>query len=202
LFSTFRAQPERLYSRTALLLTLILGEITFPFRAVLMQNGRQSNQQPANPNARSKTMPPPQQSTEQHPARSSRTLRLTFSYEGGTVRLVSRMSVDMIAPAASPTPIREGQSGFWYELRDRSGRVLYQRALHNPIRIESEVYPVDQTQPIRHVPVNRPRGNFDLLVPDMAEADNVILFSSPLDPANSAAPARELARFRLKEEPK
>ena len=132
-------------------------------------------------------------------ARSSRTLRLTFAYEGSTVRLVSRTSVEMITPAATPTRIREGQSGFWYELRDQTGRILYQLALHNPIRFEAEAFPEDQRQPIRHVPIPHPRGTFDLLVPDLAEGDTVVLFSSPLDPDKSMAPARELASFRLKE---
>ena len=147
-------------------------------------------------------MPPPQLPTEKHPERPSRTLRLTFTYEGSTVRLVSRRSVEMITPAASPTSIREGQSGFWYELRDRPGRVLYQLALHNPIRVEAEVFPEDQSQPIRRVPIRHPRGTFDLLVPDLDEGDTVILYSSPLDPTKSDAPARELARFQLKQEPK
>ena len=147
-------------------------------------------------------MPDSKRPFEQQAARSSRTLRLTFAYEGSSVRLISRMSVEMITPPASPIPIHEGQSGFWYELRDRTGRALYQQALHNPIRVEAEVYPEDQSQPIRHVPIRHPRGTFDLLVPDLAEGDTVVLYSSPLEPAKSAAPAREIARFRLKEEPK
>jgi hypothetical protein len=147
-------------------------------------------------------MPATQPPFAKQAARSSRTLRLTFGYEGSTVRLVSLMSVEMITPPASLTPIHEGQSGFWYELRDQTGRVLYQRPLHNPIRVEAEVFPENQTEPIRHVALRDPRGTFDLLVPDIAEGDSVVLFSSPLKPEDSAAPARELARFRLKDEPK
>ena len=146
-------------------------------------------------------MPSPQRPPERQTASSAQTLRLTFSYEGGTVRLVSQRSVEMITPPTSPTPIHEGQSGFWYELRDRSGRILYQRAQHNPIRVEAEVFPENQTEPIRRVPIRHPHGTFDLLVPDLDEGDTVVLYNSPLDPAESAAPASELVRFRLKEEP-
>jgi len=144
-------------------------------------------------------MPTPQRPFEQQAARSSHTLRLTFAYEGSTVRMVSQLRVEMITPPASPTPIHEGQSGFWYELRDQSGRALYQQAMHNPIRVEAEVFPENQSEPIRHVEIRNPRGTFDLLVPDIAEGDTVVLFSSPLKPEDSAAPTRELARFGLKE---
>jgi hypothetical protein len=74
--------------------------------------------------------------------------------------------------------------------------------MQNPIRVEAEVFPENQNEPIRRVAIKTPRGTFDLLVPDTPEGDTVVLFSSPLEPEKSFAPARELARFSLKEESK
>ena len=78
----------------------------------------------------------------------NRTLRLTFSYEGSNVRLVSSQSIDMKPPPAEPEPIQKGQSGFWYELTDAHGRQLYQRVVHNPIRMEDEIYSSEPNAPI------------------------------------------------------
>jgi hypothetical protein len=129
-----------------------------------------------------------------------RTLRLTFAYEGSTVRLVSRMSVEMLLPRPNATPIREGQSGFWYELRDHQDRILYQRAVHNPIQFDVEIFPEDQKAAIHRRALANPHGTFDLLVPDVPEGDHVVLFSSPPQPERSTASASEVARFSLKQE--
>ncbi|MDQ6907015.1 MAG: hypothetical protein M3176_09315 [Chloroflexota bacterium] len=134
--------------------------------------------------------------------KSYRTLRLTFEYAGRAVRLVSRQSVEMVTPAPNPTPISEGQTGFWYELRDHAGRILYQRALHNPIRFDVEVFSNDPKEPIHRRPVDNPRGTFELLVPDTLEGDTVVIFSSPHDPERAAEPAVELSRVSLRQEPK
>ncbi len=133
---------------------------------------------------------------------SKRTLRLTFSYEGSTVRLVSRQSVEMITPPASPYPIREGQTGFWYELRERGGKVLYQRAVHNPIHFDVEIFSDDPQQPMSRQKVDNPSGIFVLFVPDIPEGYNVVLFSSPLTQEEATKPAQELARFTVAQEPK
>ena len=129
------------------------------------------------------------------PQQSERTLRLTFSYEGSAVRLVSRQSVEMITPPASSVPIREGQTGFWYELRDQEGHLFYQRAVENPIRFDVEVFSDDPKQSISRQKVDNPRGTFVLFVPDIPEGYSVVLFSPPLNRDEATQPAKELARF-------
>jgi hypothetical protein len=132
----------------------------------------------------------------------NRTLRLTFSYEGSIVRLVSSQSIDMKPPPAEPAPIQKGQSGFWYELTDAHGRQLYQRVVHNPIRWEDEIYSAEPNAPILRQKIADPRGTFELLVPDVPNRHSVVLFSSPLEPAESGRPAAELARFQLTDKPR
>jgi hypothetical protein len=193
---------ERVLTILCISVLPIVGGTVLPLDAVSLQNGRQSTAKPSYVNSNSKTMPPPQLPSEQHTSNFRRTLRLTFAYEGATVHLLSRMSVEMITPAASPTPMRDGQTGFWYELRDRAGRILYQRAMQNPIQVDAEIFPEDQGRTISRVPIRQPRGTFTLLVPDLVEGDTLVLYSSPLEPAKATAPASEIARFQLKEKPK
>jgi hypothetical protein len=126
-----------------------------------------------------------------------RTLRLTFSYEGAKVQLISQQSIEMTPPPPDPAPLQTSQSGFWYELRDESDRILYQRSVHNPIQFERTVYSNDPEIPMRKINVENPQGVFELLAPDIKEAQTIVLFSSPIDPELAANPATELARFEL-----
>jgi hypothetical protein len=133
--------------------------------------------------------------------RSSRqqyyTLRMTFSYEGTHVQLIAQQRIEMLPPLAEPDPIQPGQSGFWYELRDASERVLFQRRAHNPIEFEMTIYSNDPGIPMQKVDIPDPKGVFELLAPDIEGATAIVLFSSPIDPEFAAGPATELARFAI-----
>jgi hypothetical protein len=133
----------------------------------------------------------------------NQTLRLTFSYQGNQVQLISRQSVEMISPPSDPVVGEEGQTGFWYELRDSQDRILYRRAINNPIEFEVEVRTGDPERPLARERVTDPQGIFVLLMPDLAEARTLVIFSSPLEPeaAIAIAPARELTRFDLTQNP-
>jgi hypothetical protein len=134
-----------------------------------------------------------------HPAGFSKqhlyTLLFTFSYEGKNIELISQQRIEMLPPPPESTFLQEGQSGFWYELQDESGSILYQRSIHNPIKFEMTAYSNDPEIPMKEVTVENPQGVFELLAPDMGEARTLVIFSSPMDPELTAAPASELARF-------
>ena len=55
--------------------------------------------------------------------------RLTFTYEGDQVRLVSEQHVDMILPPSQPPDELERQAGFSVILRDEHGQPVYARAM-------------------------------------------------------------------------
>ena len=141
----------------------------------------------------------PQVAVQPPEARSyNKALRLTFEYEGSNVKLVSVQSVDMILPPSHPLETKDAQSGFWFTLSDGQGKPVYRRALQNPIRYDREVFSNDPAHPsIQRVPVDKPKGTFVMLVPDVPEARTVQLFSHPLEPAAHALPAKELARFTI-----
>lgn len=125
-------------------------------------------------------------------------LRLTFSYRGQDIELVSTQSVDMRVPPADALTWDEKSSGFWVVLRDGNGRPLYRRITNDPIRTSVEVPSDDPKRPLARHELASPEGVFVLLVPDLPQARTVVLFSSPGTQERSAAAAREIASFELK----
>ena len=138
-----------------------------------------------------------------------RAVRLTFTYEGDEVRLVSRQPVEMIAPPTDRLAGYEGEQGFWIEVRSGQDETLHRRVMQNPLRRDVEVFSPDPEQSVVRVPVEKPTGSFSVVVPDLDEADHVALLSSgapsavgrdvPLEVAARAptGPATEFAQFSL-----
>ena len=87
----------------------------------------------------------------------------------------------MTLPASVDLPDPRGRSlaGFWFELRNGKGEVLYRRALYGPAEPGLEV-PGDDGQPHR-VTVDRPEVIYELLVPDLDDGRELQLFSSAAD---------------------
>jgi hypothetical protein len=122
-----------------------------------------------------------------------RALRLTFAYRGNDIRLLASERVEVVAPPAIGALPQPGQTGHWVQLADAAGRVVYHRALHQPIAVDAEVFPPERGQPITRVPLARREGRFSVLVPDLPGAA-VFALHGPADPA-SDDPARELLRL-------
>ena len=138
--------------------------------------------------------------TEQVPQASAtnRALRLPVQYDGPNVKLISSQSVEMKLPPSHSLTEPEGQSGFWFTLSDSQGNPVYRRVLQNPIRYDREVFSNDPKQPsIQRVKVDEPKGTFVVLVPDVAAARTLQLFSPPLNLEDHGMAAREFARFNL-----
>lgn len=137
-----------------------------------------------------------------------RTLRLTFSYEGDTIRLIDRRSVEMIPPAPN-TPLPDlDEAGFWYVVRDDKREVVYYRVTRNPMAPSFEVFSPSGEQSITNIDRDRARGTFEILVPDTPEAASLHLFTTdPLvhggggqEDGRGPQPAREVAHFDLRAE--
>lgn len=123
-------------------------------------------------------------------------LRLVFQYEGENVRLTSIQEVDMVPPPSDP-PANGAQTGFWYELRDESGRVLHRRVSANPIRSSAEILTEDDQRPLARQSTGVLQGTFVLVAPALAEARELALFASPPGVEGADQPARLLATFDL-----
>ena len=126
-------------------------------------------------------------------------LRLVFSYEGLDVHLDSIQKVNIISPPSDWLEPNEGEPGFWYELRDNEGQTVYRRLTTNPIKFQVEVRTEDEDRPLAWVNAEEPKGMFVLLVPDLLDAKDFVLVSSPIDKGSPVDPAKEIARFSLKE---
>lgn len=124
-------------------------------------------------------------------------LRLVFSYEGENVKMISKQRVDMKPPPSDPLTPAKGAAGFWYELTDKEGRTLYRRIKQNPIEYAVEVRSDDPHRPLRWEKGKEVKGEFILVVPVIATAEVLTLFSSPLSAGKESVPAKELARFLL-----
>jgi hypothetical protein len=125
-------------------------------------------------------------------------IRLTFAYDGPEVRLVDRQHVETIVPPGEPEPIPDGASGFWIEVRDKGGGALYQRSLHQPVRMEAEVFPEHHDQLPYYVPRSSPTGAFAIVVPDLPEAERAALHSSPPHPERAHEAAAEVLEVPLR----
>jgi hypothetical protein len=137
--------------------------------------------------------------SRQPPERPRRALRLTFEYNGTNVRLASKRQIDTMAPPSDRTDEYKGHAGFWVELRDADGRILYRRIMHNPIEVDREAPSGDPKRPFTRVRNEQKQGVFTVMVPDLDHALEVSLVGSP--PEQPARAAKQLLRVNLKEQP-
>ena len=123
-------------------------------------------------------------------------LRLTFSYnrEGVTLDFIRTLE-EMPTPESDPLE-HDPEAGFWYELRDADNTTFYRQVLHNPLRYDAEIYLEGEETIVRQV-FDDYADTFDLLVPALATATQIALFTSPLNPETLGEAATELATFSL-----
>jgi hypothetical protein len=133
-------------------------------------------------------------------AAPSRAIRLVFEYEGDKLEVRDEIATETAIAPSDPIRGYEGESGFWIELRDDKGELVFRRILNNPIQFDVESH--DPELGTRRHAVEKPRGVFTVLVPDVADARDLIVVASPLDAERRAAPAEPLVRFRLGEQRK
>jgi hypothetical protein len=125
-------------------------------------------------------------------------LRLTFSYNREGVTLDSIRTLEEMATPESDPIEHDPEAGFWYELRDADNTTLYRQVLQNPVRYDAEIYLEAEETIVRQV-FDDYADTFDLLVPALATATQIALFSSPLNPETLGEAASELATFSLTE---
>lgn len=112
------------------------------------------------------------------PSRTTKALRLIFSYEGDKVKLVSKKPVRMTIPPSDSLEGYEEHKGFWAELKGAKKKTLYRHVLHNPTKNDAEIFPDDPEQGITRVPAPNRTGTFVVLVPDTVKGHEVTLSRS------------------------
>jgi hypothetical protein len=121
-------------------------------------------------------------------------LRITFSYQGTQIRLLGVEKVPMTVPASGALAPQAGQTGYWLEVHDAAGRLVYHRPLHNPIGVDVEAFSPAPGTSIARVPRGTSEGRFTVLIPDTGDASSFALHG-PADPARPDEPAQELLRI-------
>ena len=144
---------------------------------------------------------------------SPKAMRLTFSYQGDQVKLVSQQPVEMTVPPSDPLKGYEEHKGFWAEVKNAQDKTLFRRVLHNPTRNDAEVFSDDPEQSISREPAPKRKGVFVVVVPHTEKGHEVTLSRSTGQPDIEAGgapkgmaamrslatgPATEIARFKLK----
>ena len=121
-------------------------------------------------------------------------LRLTFAYKGDKLDLITTERVNMKTPAAVAAPPSKSSVGYWLEVRDAQGKLLYHQVLHDPLRKQVELYSDAPRQPgIRRLERPDSQGEFSILLPDVSGARTFQLYGNPVPAASAAARGRSKA---------
>jgi len=106
--------------------------------------------------------------------------RAKFKVEGrGKVRLLSLQGIDAVSPLSWPLEYPEDQAGFWWELRDKKGEVLYRRGGRSPLTGLVEVFAPGSHSASEYVQVSGQEEIFFLLVPYIKKARSLSIHGSP-----------------------
>jgi hypothetical protein len=126
--------------------------------------------------------------------------RLVVRFADGGFEIVSRTEVTKVLPPSDELPPDSQASGFWYELRSASGRLIYRRIIDDPCHIRFEG-PADgvairgrRAAPVRSEAFPGER-TFSLLVPRAGPGDELVLMESPHERERRDEAAAEVARL-------
>ena len=64
--------------------------------------------------------------------------RALVKFAGGAFELVSLTSLDTVLPPSDELPGADAVSGFWFELQDGDGALVYRRVVGDPVRLVFE----------------------------------------------------------------
>jgi hypothetical protein len=133
-------------------------------------------------------------------------VRLTFSYDGDNVKLISQERTEMTVPPSDPLKGDGKYKGFWAELMNGRDKAVYRQVMHNPTRNDAEVFPDTPGQSISREPAPKRKGVFVVVVPDTEKGEEVRLCRSSPQTAGpegglralASQPATEITRVKLK----
>lgn len=110
-----------------------------------------------------------------------RARRLTFSYEGTSIKLIFQQPIKKILPPSDYLDTKNNRSGFWYEIADENQNILYQKIISNPIETDIEVFPSKSNESIMRQKTSEIRGIFSILIPDFPNTKTLSFFGNPIE---------------------
>jgi hypothetical protein len=126
-----------------------------------------------------------------------RAVRLTFSYRGDAIELLAVQRVNMFVPPSDPLEDRTPRSGFWLELRDAAGGLVFRLGMHDPIAGNYEVFPADPRGEIVRQPVQARAGAFSVVIPELSAARRLAFVATPAAVESLTRGATELVSFDM-----
>lgn len=148
-------------------------------------------------------LPPEAADRTARDATEPRAWRLTYAYDASGIRLVAQQRVATLAPPDDSALTETGRAGYWVEVRDQAGEALYRQVITSPFRTMAEVHSPDPARHPVHVPATTPEGAFQVLIPDLPGAHEVVLhgLEAPGEPAEATEgrPRRKRAAGRAPE---
>ena len=124
--------------------------------------------------------------------------RVTFSHQGGTVRVIGRQRVDTMPPPDDSAAIADAAVGYWVEVRDTEGRPIHRQVIADPMNDQLEVF--DPSQPMHRIDAPQPASVFQVLVPDDPAGHDIVLQGTPASSRGKRRTPRQLARAVLREQ--
>jgi hypothetical protein len=124
--------------------------------------------------------------------------RVLIRFNNGAFELLSVTPLRKVLPPTDPLPSKKHPiSGFWYELLDSDGSVLYRRVIENPVLLVSEVPENSKKSKILRSEAVPKERVFSLLIPTAEPGDKLLLIGSPItiDKHKRHEPASLLASF-------
>lgn len=100
-------------------------------------------------------------------------MRLTFAFDEDGIRLVDRTPVEKRIPPSDDVVDDPPPSALAAELRTAQDAATFRRVLHDAIPQDVEVF--DPVEGVSRRPVAPASGSFTVLVPDDADAEDVVL---------------------------
>lgn len=128
-----------------------------------------------------------------------RAMRLTFRYTGHRIELADAQRVIQWLPPSGYLEDRQERSGFWLELRDGAGAPVFREDLSPTLGDDYEIFPEDPAGEIVRRAVPGRTGTFTMVVPEMTEAQQLVVVGSPPKTEHRREAAADLATFDFDE---
>jgi hypothetical protein len=116
---------------------------------------------------------------------------ILMEFRDSGFRVVEVTALEVVISPSQPLPAELGKvSGFWFELQSEEGGVRYRGIVDHPLLVRSE--PPDDTAESVTVAV---QALFSMVIPRVRPGEDLVIFSSPLEPGETGRPAREILRL-------
>jgi hypothetical protein len=112
------------------------------------------------------------------------TLRVTYSYGDGGLRLDGVTRVEMRTRAPVGPPPGDDGKGYWLAVENEAGQVVYHVPLHDPLRGDVELYTHPDEPPARRANAGG-SGTFEVLAPDIPGGGKLVLHGPSAEPASA-----------------